>query len=167
MKSLEWVSAVQDNEEFAVEPLGMQNQSVGLCLPVFSLSPCLCSFSSLLGSQLALFLWPFDLPERVWSFKVLLCPLSGVALFLPSCLGFQSSGSLVLWLSESGGSVGRQRRVEVRLEEDRSVMLSGHDWPSSLQNHSSHHTQPLVATDKTWRERWVYAGKTYSLLFFY
>lgn len=83
-------------------------------LPLFvsasqSLSVCLLSFLlvsapfPLLGSQLTLFLWPFDLGERVWSFKVLLFPLSGAPLFLPSGLGFQSDGSLVLWLGGSGG----------------------------------------------------------------
>ncbi|KAJ4925349.1 hypothetical protein JOQ06_018081 [Pogonophryne albipinna] len=72
-----------------------------------SLSPCLSSLSSLLGSQLALFLWLFDLSERVWSFKVLLFPLSGAPLFLLSGLGFQCGGSLVLWL---GGLEGKGHR---------------------------------------------------------
>lgn len=57
---------------------------------------------------------------------MLLFPLSGAPLFLPSGLGFQSGGSLVLWLGGSGGWGGRVRgggagfyevvRLEVRLE---------------------------------------------------
>lgn len=109
MKSLECASVAELNEDFPIESLGSQNISTFLCLclslslPVFSLSPCLSSLSSLLGSQLALFLRPFDLSERVWSFKVLLFPLSGAPLFLPSGLGFQSGGSPVLWMGGSGG----------------------------------------------------------------
>lgn len=108
MKSLECASSAEPNEDFPIESLGAGNIPTFLCL-CLSLSvsvcllSCLSSLSSLLGSQLALFLWPFDLSERVWSFKVLLFPLSGAPLFLPSGLGFQSGGSLVLWLGGSGG----------------------------------------------------------------
>lgn len=94
-KSLECASVAELNEDFPIESL---RASEYIRSPVFvsvslPLSPCLSSLSSLLGSQLALFLWPFDLSERVWSFKVLLFPLSGAPLFLLSGLGFQSDGS--------------------------------------------------------------------------
>lgn len=108
MKSLECASMAEPNEDFPIESLGARNIPTFLCLCLslavsVCLLSCLSSLSSLLGSQLALFLWPFDLSERVWSFKVLLFPLSGAPLFLPSGLGFQSGGSLVLWLGGSGG----------------------------------------------------------------
>lgn len=73
---------------------------VSQCQPV---PPYLSRLSPLLGSQLAQFLWPFDLSERVWSFKVLVFPLSGAPLFLLSGLAFQSGGSVVLWLGGLGG----------------------------------------------------------------
>lgn len=94
---------VEHNEEFPIESLGTQNICSRLSLSVSLLSGPLSQHLSPLSSQLALFLWPFDLSERVWSFKVLLFLLSGLSLFLPSGLGFQSGGSLVPWLGGSGG----------------------------------------------------------------
>lgn len=81
--------------------------SVSFCLSLFP--SCLSSLSSLLGSQLALFLWPFDLSERVWSFKVLLFPLSGAPLFLLSGLGFQRAVAALCcgWVGQVvGGGAG-------------------------------------------------------------
>lgn len=139
---------------------------VSLSLSVFSLSPCLSSLSSLLGSQLALFLWPFDLGERVWSFKVLLFPLSGAPLFLLSGLGFQSGGSVVAvagWVRVVGGR-GGWCRFSMRWWDWGEVGGEGvcvcvwccqprsgenlTSWliPIPSKTPTSHLTQPLVAT---------------------
>lgn len=97
--ALECVLAAGLNEVLMKEPLNsLSSVCVSQSPSVFSLSPCLSSLASLLGSQLAQFLWPFDLSERVWSFKVLVFPLSGASLFLLSGLGFQSGGNAVPWL---------------------------------------------------------------------
>lgn len=152
LKSVECVSvATEGNEVFHLQSLTTLNTSTFLCL---SVSPFPGSLSFLLGSQLALFLWLFDLSERVWSFKVLLFPLSGAPLFLLSGLGFQGCGSLVLWLGGLGGT-GFYEMVRpwwswrewacdaVSLGLERTWHPTD---PSSTQNPSSQHSQPLVAT---------------------
>lgn len=93
MKSLEGAPVVERNEEFPIDSVGISRIYLAVCLLSVPL----------LSAPFPLFLWPFDLSERVWSFKVLLFPLSGVPLFLHSGLGFQSCGSFVHWLGGSGG----------------------------------------------------------------
>lgn len=165
--ALECVLAAGLNEVLMKEPLNsLSSVCVSQSLSVFSLSPCLSSLSSLLGSQLAQFLWPFDLSERVWSFKVLVFPLSGASLFLLSGLGFQSGGSAVPWLGGlegwewvgwGGGSAGFYEVVRLRwglrgggghVMLSASVRRGTDTWqiPIPSKTLSSHLTQPLVAT---------------------
>lgn len=155
MKSLEGASVVERNEEFPIESLGISRIYLAVCQSTLC-PPCL---KLPFLSPLALFLWPFDLSERVWSFKVLLFPLSGVPLFLHSGLGFQSGGSFVHWLGGSGGWAQVSMRWwdwgEVGGGLVCDVVRRGPGWLSS-ENLSSHLTQPQVATGLTCWERWVY-----------
>lgn len=107
---------VEHNEEFPVETQNICSR-LSLSVSLLSLAPCLGSLSPL-SSPLALFLWPFDLSERIRSFKVLLFLLSGPS--LPP-LRFKAFRVVEAWV---GQVVGAQVFYEVVVVGGCCVMLS-------------------------------------------